>query len=107
VLPALAALAEPEADFLLLVKPQFEVGRAALPAGGVVRDPDARAGAVAGVVEAAAALGLGLHRVVRSPLPGPSGNVEFFVHLSRAQQGVLRGAEARDAIVRETSGVAA
>ena len=81
VLPALAAVAVPDARMLLMVKPQFEVGRSALPRGGVVREPGARAGAVAGVLDAAAGLGLVCEGVAASRLPGPSGNVEYFVHL--------------------------
>jgi 23S rRNA (cytidine1920-2'-O)/16S rRNA (cytidine1409-2'-O)-methyltransferase len=81
VLPALTACATPGADLLPMVKPQFEVGRERLGAGGVVRDLGHRADAVADVVRAAALLGWGLAGVVASPLPGPSGNVEFFVHL--------------------------
>ena len=81
VLPALVRCAKPEADLLPMVKPQFEVGRENLPTGGVVRDPQARAGAVRRVAEQAAALGLGVRGVVASPLPGPSGNVEFFLWL--------------------------
>ena len=83
VLPALASVAAEHAEFFLLVKPQFEVGREALPSGGVVRDPKAWTAAVEKVVHAAAKQGLGLQAVVRSPLPGPSGNVEFFCHLTR------------------------
>ena len=66
-----------------MVKPQFEVGRERLPAGGVVRDPELRAAAVRKVAEQAEALGLGVRGVVASPLPGPSGNVEFFLWLTR------------------------
>jgi 23S rRNA (cytidine1920-2'-O)/16S rRNA (cytidine1409-2'-O)-methyltransferase len=80
VLPALTACAEPGADLLPMVKPQFEVGKERLGAGGVVRDPALRAQAVADVAAAAARLGWGVTGVVASPLPGPSGNVEFFVH---------------------------
>ncbi len=83
VLPALIACAGPEADLVLMVKPQFEVGKDRLGAGGVVRDPALRAESVVAVVTAAATHGLGLAGVVASPLPGPSGNVEFFVHLRR------------------------
>ncbi|MDR2114207.1 MAG: TlyA family RNA methyltransferase, partial [Bifidobacteriaceae bacterium] len=79
VLPALQRVAVPNATFLLMVKPQFEVGREQLPSGGVVADPAVRAQAVVQVGAEAAALGLGLVDVVRSPLPGPSGNVEFFL----------------------------
>jgi len=84
VLPALIACASPEdSDFLLLVKPQFEVGKDRVGAGGVVRDPGLRRDAVAGVAEAARGLGLGVAGVVASPLPGPSGNVEYFLWLCR------------------------
>lgn len=81
VLPALIGCATDGADLVPMVKPQFEVGKARLGAGGVVRDPGLRAEAVLGVVHAAGLLGWGLAGAVASPLPGPSGNVEFFVHL--------------------------
>ena len=83
VLPALVACARSDADLLPMVKPQFEVGKDRLGSGGVVRDPALRAEAVATVVRAAGLLGWGMAGVVASPLPGPSGNVEFFVHLRR------------------------
>ncbi|MCW2725631.1 MAG: putative rane protein [Frankiales bacterium] len=82
VLPALVACAAPAADLLPMVKPQFEVGKERLPAGGVVRDPQLRAEAVRRVAEQAAGLGLGVRGVTASPLPGPSGNVEFFLWLT-------------------------
>jgi len=81
VLPALAACAAPGADFVLLVKPQFEVGKGRVGAGGVVRDPADRADAVRKVAAAAAQLGLGVLGVTASPLPGPAGNVEYFLWL--------------------------
>ncbi|SCF25410.1 23S rRNA (cytidine1920-2'-O)/16S rRNA (cytidine1409-2'-O)-methyltransferase [Micromonospora viridifaciens] len=83
VLPALAGCTKPDGDLALMVKPQFEVGRERVGAGGVVRDPALRAEAVLDVAAGAAQLGLGLADVVASPLPGPSGNVEFFVWLRR------------------------
>ena len=83
VLPALAACAAPDADFVLLTKPQFEVGKGRVGAKGVVRDPDQRAEAVAAVAQAALDIGLGVCGVVASPLPGPSGNVEYFLWLHR------------------------
>jgi 23S rRNA (cytidine1920-2'-O)/16S rRNA (cytidine1409-2'-O)-methyltransferase len=83
VLPALAACAKPDADFVLLVKPQFEVGKGKVGAGGVVRDAELRAAAVAAVAHAALDLGLGTQGVTASPLPGPSGNVEYFLWLRR------------------------
>ncbi len=81
VLPALRACATPGADFVLLVKPQFEVGRERLGAGGVVRDPALHAAAVRAVAVAAAQLGLGVAGVTASPLPGPAGNVEYLLWL--------------------------
>jgi 23S rRNA (cytidine1920-2'-O)/16S rRNA (cytidine1409-2'-O)-methyltransferase len=83
VLPALGAVAAPDADLVVMVKPQFEVGRERLGSGGVVRDPRLRADAVLGVARAAVALGLEVVDVCASPLPGPSGNVEFFLWLRR------------------------
>ena len=81
VLPALVRCVVPGADLVLMVKPQFEVGRERLGSGGVVRDPDLREQAVADVAAAAAELRLGCAGVVASPLPGPSGNVEYFLWL--------------------------
>jgi 23S rRNA (cytidine1920-2'-O)/16S rRNA (cytidine1409-2'-O)-methyltransferase len=83
VLPALIGCARDDADLLLMVKPQFEVGRERLGAGGVVREPEHRVQAVLDVARAAAELGWGTAGVVASPLPGPAGNVEFFVWLRR------------------------
>jgi 23S rRNA (cytidine1920-2'-O)/16S rRNA (cytidine1409-2'-O)-methyltransferase len=74
------------------VKPQFEVGKQRVGKGGVVRDPALRAEAVATVTDAAAARGWGARAVTVSPLPGPSGNVEFFVWLRRGP-GVIGHAE--------------
>ena len=81
VLPALAACATPEADLTLMVKPQFEVGRERLGSGGVVRDVALHAEAVRDVAAAAAKAGLGVRGVAASPLPGPAGNVEYFLWL--------------------------
>jgi 23S rRNA (cytidine1920-2'-O)/16S rRNA (cytidine1409-2'-O)-methyltransferase len=83
VLPALTACAREDADLLPMVKPQFEVGRERLGAGGVVRDPEHRVHAVRDVARAAHELGWGTAGVVASPLPGPAGNVEFFLRLRR------------------------
>jgi 23S rRNA (cytidine1920-2'-O)/16S rRNA (cytidine1409-2'-O)-methyltransferase len=88
VLPALVRCATPDADFLLLVKPQFEVGKDRVGAGGVVRDPVLRREAVSAVAAAAAALGLGVAGLVASPLPGPAGNVEYFLWLRRGAPGL-------------------
>jgi 23S rRNA (cytidine1920-2'-O)/16S rRNA (cytidine1409-2'-O)-methyltransferase len=91
VLPALRACAMPAADFVLLVKPQFEVGRERLGTGGVVRDTDLHADAVLGVAAAAAELGLGVRGVVASSLPGPAGNVEYLLWLAAGAPGPAAG----------------
>lgn len=81
LLTSLARVSRPGAWWLLLVKPQFEVGREALGRGGVVHDAGQRRAAVASVVRTAQALGWHPHAVVVSRLPGSAGNREFFVHL--------------------------
>ena len=86
VLPALEAASAPDADFVLMVKPQFEVGRERLGSGGVVRDAELRIQAVLDVAARAGELGLAVHGVTASPLPGPSGNVEYFLWMRRADQ---------------------
>lgn len=83
VLPALAALVTDTGEMVLLVKPQFEVGRAEVGKGGVVRDPDLWRGALVKVIDAAESLGWGGAGVTYSSPPGPSGNREFFVHLRK------------------------
>jgi 23S rRNA (cytidine1920-2'-O)/16S rRNA (cytidine1409-2'-O)-methyltransferase len=83
VLDALSGAATRDGDLVLMVKPQFEVGKDRVGKGGVVRDPALRAEAVATVAAAAAERGWGARAVTTSPLPGPSGNVEFFLWLRR------------------------
>lgn len=84
VLPALISVTQPEGDLVLMVKPQFEVGKERLGKGGVVRDPELRADAVRGVAAKATELGWGIAGVAASPLPGPSGNVEYFLWIRRS-----------------------
>jgi len=83
VLPALESVLMPEGQALLMVKPQFEVGREALGPGGVVDSNHLRIESVNKIAVKAFSLGLGTAGVVASPLPGPSGNVEYFVWLRR------------------------
>lgn len=83
VLPALRASASDDADFVLLVKPQFEVGRGGVREG-VVRDAGLRAEAVSNVLWAAFDMGLGTAGVLSSPIAGGHGNLEYLVHLSAA-----------------------
>jgi len=99
VLPALAGCATPGADLVLMVKPQFEVGKDLVGKGGVVRDPALRARAVRDVADAASELGLGVAGVTASPLPGPSGNVEYFLWLARGAPAL--DTEALDSAVKD------
>jgi 23S rRNA (cytidine1920-2'-O)/16S rRNA (cytidine1409-2'-O)-methyltransferase len=82
-LPALVACAAVRADMVLLVKPQFEVGRDRVRRGGVVSDPHAWNDAIHAVAEAAAASGFPPLSVMASPVVGPAGNVEFLLHAAR------------------------
>jgi 23S rRNA (cytidine1920-2'-O)/16S rRNA (cytidine1409-2'-O)-methyltransferase len=79
-LPPVLALAAKGWEAVVLVKPQFEAGRANVPKG-VVRDPEVQRKAIESVIEAAPAWGGDTIGVVDSGLPGPKGNREFFVHL--------------------------
>jgi len=81
VLPAVSAVATADADILLLVKPQFEVGRTAVR-GGLVTDPATRADAVARTVWSAWDVGLGMLGILPSPMLGTHGNAEYLVHLA-------------------------
>jgi 23S rRNA (cytidine1920-2'-O)/16S rRNA (cytidine1409-2'-O)-methyltransferase len=79
-LPALVPLAKPGADFLILVKPQFELERGQVGSGGIVRDPALRERAVEKVRAAAEALGLEILGVYPSRITGAGGNQEYFLH---------------------------
>ena len=88
VLDALIGVTREDGDLALMVKPQFEVGKDRVGKGGVVRDLDLRAEAVVAVAAEAARRGWGARAVTTSPLPGPSGNVEFFLWLRREPASV-------------------
>lgn len=81
VLAPIQRCVAPDADYVMMVKPQFEVGKDRVGAGGVVRDAALRAEAVRDIALHAGTLGLGVRGVTASPLPGPSGNVEYFLWL--------------------------
>jgi 23S rRNA (cytidine1920-2'-O)/16S rRNA (cytidine1409-2'-O)-methyltransferase len=83
VLDALLGVTKDDGDLALMVKPQFEVGKDKVGKGGVVRELDLRTSAVVGVATEAARRGWGARAVTTSPLPGPSGNVEFFLWLRK------------------------
>lgn len=82
LLPALVRLLTPQAETILLVKPQFEVGKGEVGKGGVVRDAERHQQVLQVVLTTAQACGLGLRAVIPSPLSGPKGNREFLAHLS-------------------------
>lgn len=97
VLDPLLSVTADDGDLVLMVKPQFEVGRSRVGKGGVVRDLGLRAEAVRTVAMAADERGWGARAVTASPLPGPSGNVEFFLWLRRGPTTV--GPETIEAVV--------
>ncbi|MBV1780485.1 TlyA family RNA methyltransferase [Paeniglutamicibacter sp. ABSL32-1] len=83
VMGALAGATEQDGDLVLMVKPQFEIGREQLSRTGVVHSPDQRRKAVDVVMASAHDAGLGVKGLARSPLPGQDGNVEFFLWLGK------------------------
>jgi 23S rRNA (cytidine1920-2'-O)/16S rRNA (cytidine1409-2'-O)-methyltransferase len=91
VLPALTSCASETADIVPMVKPQFEVGKDRVGAGGVVADPQLRVDAVLSVAGRAAELHWHTVDVTASPLPGPSGNVEYFLRLRAETDAALSG----------------
>ena len=103
VVATLAGLCRGDGDLVLMVKPQFEVGRDRVGKNGVVRDPDMRVGAVLDVARAGAALGWGTRAAVPSPLPGPAGNVEYFLWLRRGGSALSEPA-ARDLVAAGPTG---
>ena len=100
VLPAVLACCAPRFDALAMVKPQFEVGRARVGKGGVVRDPDDRRAALIAVALAAREAGASVLGFAPSGLPGPAGNRETFVWLAEARRtGAVADLEAAAAAV--------
>ncbi len=83
VLPALSRVCADKCDALILVKPQFEAGPDRVETGGVVRDPAVRRATLTGVANAALELGWSVEQALASPLRGPAGNWECFLHLRR------------------------
>ena len=98
VLPALTACASDDADIVPMVKPQFEVGKDRVGAGGVVSDRQLRVDAVLAVARRAAELHWHTVGVTASPLPGPSGNVEYFLRLRGRTESPLQGDQLEEAV---------
>jgi 23S rRNA (cytidine1920-2'-O)/16S rRNA (cytidine1409-2'-O)-methyltransferase len=84
VLPAIVPITKPGADFVVLIKPQFELEKQQVGKGGIVRDAALHEKAVANVTAAAAALGLEIVGVRLSRITGTEGNQEFFLHARRS-----------------------
>jgi 23S rRNA (cytidine1920-2'-O)/16S rRNA (cytidine1409-2'-O)-methyltransferase len=82
VLPAVRRLLTPDGDVVALVKPQFEAGKEVVPRGGVIRDPAVHAAVLEQFAQDAALAGFGLQAMIRSPIAGGDGNVEFLAHLA-------------------------
>lgn len=104
VLAPLASVVRQDGELLLMVKPQFEVGRAALPKSGVVSDGRARTEAVRAVAGTAAEVGLRTVAVGPSSLPGQDGNREYFLHLRPHGATSALDEEAYDMIVSAVRG---
>lgn len=94
----LADLGTPQACWILLVKPQFEVGRGGVDRGGIVRDPMLRLSAVESVVACLSQVGLGARGLIESPVPGAkAGNIEYLLLLRRGSP-TLGGAEMAEVV---------
>jgi 23S rRNA (cytidine1920-2'-O)/16S rRNA (cytidine1409-2'-O)-methyltransferase len=102
ILPALRSVLAPEAEVVVLVKPQFEVGRGQVGRGGIVKDQALHRGALRTVATAAQVLGYGIVEACASPVPGAEGNREFFLHLVR--EGAPLGADALEEHFRKAVG---
>ena len=86
VIPPLAEIVDPEGEIIALVKPQFEAGRENVTRGGVVRDPAVHIGVLKGLLDfITTETPWGVVGVTHSPLRGPAGNIEYFLHLRREE----------------------
>jgi len=89
ILPAAFELLNPKGCMIVLIKPQFELSRAEIGKGGIVRDPASRERAVTSIREWVATAGHLFEQVMESPLPGTSGNIEFLALLRRGDSSPL------------------
>ena len=83
ILPVVCGWLQPAGQIVALIKPQFEAGRRQVGKGGVVRDPGVHRAVLEDLVQWAASQGLGMQGLIRSPITGPAGNVEFLAHWQR------------------------
>lgn len=98
VLPALRGLLAPEGEVVALIKPQFEAGRERVGKGGVVKDPEVHREVLEGMAHWAQKEGFAVRGLVPSPLKGPAGNIEFFIHLGLDVRG--EGINLSEAVAR-------
>ncbi len=85
IMPALYLVLDDEADFICLVKPQFEVGRSGLGKGGIVKNSTIRDNAVKKVIDFAADVGFILKKIIESPIRGGDGNIEYLAHFIKCE----------------------
>lgn len=107
LLPALSEVVAPEFDALLMVKPQFELGKHRVGSGGVVRDPALRREAVRLVAEDAMVRGWSVVAATPSGLPGPKGNRETFLHLAEGGRVPHRTPDELDAMIASAEAASA
>ena len=88
ILPVVPSLLARDGDVIALVKPQFEAGKGQVGRGGVVRDHAVRVRAVLRVIDCLDAVGLGARGLIRSPIEGRDGNVEYLLWLRKGEQGL-------------------
>lgn len=94
IIPALARSCALDADFFIMIKPQFEVGREKLSEGGVVRNDKDKIECIVDICHfAITEQNLNVAAIIPSPLPGPSGNVEYFIWLRRLQEQSIKPSE--------------
>lgn len=101
ILPRFPLLLEEDGEAVCLIKPQFEVGRAQIGKGGIVRDVRAHQAAIARVIDHAKGLGLRAVGLIASPILGGDGNREFLVHLTRSQAVPVIEADQIEAIAKK------
>ncbi len=95
IIPVIAPLLNDKGAIIALIKPQFEVGKGKVGSGGVVREAGLHRETILKIMKLAEELSLGMQGLIASPLKGPAGNREFFLHLGKNKQG-LKMEEAED-----------
>lgn len=86
VLPSVIGWLKPAGDIIVLIKPQFEAGRAEVGKGGVVKDPEVHRAVLRRILGWVLDHGLAVRGLIASPLKGPAGNVECLAHLSKGRE---------------------